>query len=130
MKKLTHNFLIAAILYALWGTLMGAWMVFAGESYLSQVHAHINLVGWVTLALFGVFYHVYPEESETMLAAVHFWVANLSVLTLNIGLWMFFEQKGGFLLIRSGTVLVLLSFLLFLVLMWRARESIETERHE
>ena len=123
MKNLTHNFLIAAILYGLWGTLMGAWMVFAGESYLSQVHAHINLVGWVTLALFGVFYHVYPKVSELKLAAVHFWTANLSVLTLNIGLWLFFEQQGGFLLIRTGTMLVLLSFLLFLLLMWRARAA-------
>ena len=123
MKNLTHNFLIAAILYGLWGTLMGAWMVFAGESYLSQVHAHINLVGWVTLALFGVFYHVYPKVSELKLAAVHFCTANLSVLTLNIGLWLFFEQQGGFLLIRTGTLLVLLSFLLFLLLMWRARAA-------
>ena len=123
MKNLTHNFLIAAILYGLWGTLMGAWMVFAGESYLSQVHAHINLVGWVALALFGAFYHIYPDVSETKLAAVHFWTANLSVLALNIGLWMFFEQQGGFLLIRVGTLLVLLSFLLFLVLMWRARPA-------
>ena len=124
MKNMTHNFLIAAILYGLWGTLMGAWMVFAQESYLGQVHAHINLVGWVTLALFGVFYHIYPTVSESTLAAIHFWTANLSVLALNIGLWLFFEQKGGFLLIRAGTVLVLLSFLLFLVLMWRAREAI------
>lgn len=123
MKNLTHNFLIAAILYGLWGTLMGAWMVFAGQSYLSQVHAHINLVGWVALALFGAFYHIYPGVSETKLAAAHFWMANLSVLALNIGLWMFFEQKGGLLLIRVGTLLVLLSFLLFLVLMWRARPA-------
>ncbi|MBT7951141.1 MAG: hypothetical protein HN764_05930 [Gammaproteobacteria bacterium] len=123
MKKLGHNFLMTAILYGLWGTLMGSWLVFTKQSYLSQVHAHINLLGWVTMALFGVFYHFYPKVSESMLAAIHFWVANISVLTLNIGLWMFFEQNGGGQLIRIGAVLVPLSFILFFIVMWQARDA-------
>ena len=36
------------------------------------VHAHINLLGWVSLTLFGLFYRAVPAAASTTLAKVHF----------------------------------------------------------
>ena len=44
---------------------------------LAPVHAHILLLGWVSLAMAGVVYHLYPAASETRLAKAHFWIHNL-----------------------------------------------------
>jgi hypothetical protein len=42
---------------------------------LVAVHTHINLVGWASLALFGVIYRLYPELAASRLALVHFWLS-------------------------------------------------------
>ena len=43
----------------------------------AQSTAHILLLGWVSLALAGVIYHLYPAASDTRLAKAHFWIHNL-----------------------------------------------------
>ena len=60
--------------------------------YNSSVHTHINLVGWASLALFGVIYRLYPELAASRLALVHFWLSAPSAavfpapeLTVEIG---------------------------------------------
>jgi hypothetical protein len=61
---------IAAV-YLVAGVTMGIVMGITHEFVLAPVHAHINLLGWATLALMGVVYHVHPAAAETRLAAVH-----------------------------------------------------------
>ena len=46
---------------------------FAGFSGISAVpvHAHANLVGWASLALFGLTYRAYPALKDGRLARIH-----------------------------------------------------------
>jgi hypothetical protein len=53
-----------------------------------DMHTHINLVGWATLALAGLVYRGYPRLAERALARLHFWVANLGALLLTIGIFI------------------------------------------
>ena len=68
-----------AVVYLLIGVGMGIAMG-ASENYtLRPVHAHINLLGWVTLALAGLTYSAFPKAAATRLASAHFWLHNLSL---------------------------------------------------
>jgi cbb3-type cytochrome oxidase subunit 1 len=49
------------------------------------VHAHINLLGWASMALFGLIYHFYPKAGETKLAKTHFWLHNIGTPFLQLG---------------------------------------------
>lgn len=50
----TGVFLIKmAVVYLLLGVLLGLGMASSGQYQLSSIHTHINLLGWVTLALPG-----------------------------------------------------------------------------
>jgi hypothetical protein len=53
---------------------------------LVPVHAHLLLLGWASLALAGVVYHLYPAASETRLARLHFWLHNVGLPVFMIGL--------------------------------------------
>jgi cbb3-type cytochrome oxidase subunit 1 len=53
---------------------------------LTGVHAHINLLGWVSMAIFALVYHFYPSATETRLAKLHFWLHNLWVPLMQGGL--------------------------------------------
>ena len=51
-------------------------------------HAHLNLLGWVSLFLFGVFYHLHPaiDHSRSALVQVAVWIVGTVILTLGVAL--------------------------------------------
>lgn len=51
---------------------MGAVMGATHDFTLSPVHAHVNLLGWVSMTLFGVFYRCFPEAAVRRSARIHF----------------------------------------------------------
>ncbi|WP_312108466.1 cytochrome-c oxidase [Brevibacillus reuszeri] len=82
-------FVIAIVL----GIVMGITKAF---SYAS-VHAHLNLVGWVSLAIIGLIYRAYPQAAETTMAKWHFWLHNLCLPVMQGCLFlMLFTQIESF----------------------------------
>jgi hypothetical protein len=67
-----------------WGIYMGATEDFTDI----PVHAHLNLLGWVSLGLCGIVYALAPHLAETMLAKAHFWLHNLGLPVLMLGVWL------------------------------------------
>lgn len=68
-----------ALLYLLVGISIGIFMGATRDFTLRPVHAHVNLLGWTTLALAGLVYGVFPKLADSRLAAVQFWLHNLSL---------------------------------------------------
>lgn len=73
MKNLANWFLRLAVLYFVAGVSLGLYMGMTQDHTMHPVHAHLNLLGWVSLGLFGLFYRVVPEAAQTRLARAHFW---------------------------------------------------------
>ena len=48
-------------------------------------HAHLNLVGWVSMALYALVYRQWPAAGQNRLALIHFWVANAGAILLTDG---------------------------------------------
>jgi hypothetical protein len=74
-----------------WGIYMGATEDFTDV----PVHAHLNLLGWVSLGLCGIVYALAPHLAETMLAKVHFWLHNLGLPVLMLGVWLLRHGQEG-----------------------------------
>ena len=68
-----------AIVYLMVGVSLGIVMGASHDFTLRAVHAHINLLGWTTLALAGLIYSVFPKAGGSKLAKVHFWLMNLAL---------------------------------------------------
>ena len=117
MHGVAFRFFLSAALYVFAGMLLGLHMAAAGDHSLAPVHAHLNLAGWTSMALFGLYYHSVPAAAETRLARVHFWIAT-------IGLWMFvpgiaIAQSGATELPAiAGSFVVLASMTLFIWIVW------------
>jgi cbb3-type cytochrome oxidase subunit 1 len=54
----------------------------------APVHAHINLLGWATLALAGILYHLFPQAGGSRLGLTHFWLHNLALPPLMLALFL------------------------------------------
>ena len=61
-----------ALVYLMVGMAMGMAMGITHHFEFAPVHAHINLLGWASLALAAMIYHAYPEAALTGLARWHF----------------------------------------------------------
>ena len=75
-----------AVVYLVIGASLGLAMGISQKFVLAPVHAHLLLLGWASLALAGLVYHLYPTASTTRLARIHFWLHNLGLPVFMIGL--------------------------------------------
>jgi len=113
-------FIKVAVLYFALGVLLGNYMGAKLDFSLSSVHAHINLLGWVSLALAGVVYTLYPVAGKSRLALFHFWLANLAlpIMMVTLALFMTGTRSVGPLL-GIGSAVMGLAVLLFAVNVFR-----------
>ena len=86
---------IAAI-YLLVGVSMGLYMGMTQQFALHPVHAHINLLGWASLALAGLIYLQFPDAATTRLAQIHFWMHNVSLPVLMVALAFLLSGNAAF----------------------------------
>jgi len=113
MKGIAFWFIAVAALCVTVGMAWGIQMSASGNHTLSGAHAHLNLVGWVTLGLFGLYYHAVPSAAQTSLATVHFILAVSGVVLMVPGIVMAVTERGDMLAV-VGSMLTLASMLLFL----------------
>ncbi|MBM7097041.1 MULTISPECIES: hypothetical protein [Alteribacter] len=130
----TRTLLRFAALFALVGTFIGSHMAGAGSYALRPMHAHILVVGWLSLFAFAVFYRLFPIPKDSKLAKVQVWSAIIGSITLPTG--MYWEQviTGGplatFALIYYivGGSILLISFVLFFVMTFTFSSYIDEKK--
>jgi peptidoglycan/LPS O-acetylase OafA/YrhL len=78
----------AAVALVIAGMAWGIVMAASGDHSTMPAHAHLNLLGWVSLFLFGIYYRLHPalETSRTALLQVWVWVGGTIVLAIAVGL--------------------------------------------
>jgi len=104
--RYTLWFVYSCVVYAIigfsWGALMGgipAFRYFVNHAphghLIVLAHAHVNLLGWVEMAIFGALYYVVPRVARRpihslRLVKVHFWMHNVGL----VGMVVFFTTAG------------------------------------
>ena len=108
------RFIQIAVIYLVIGALVGLAMGISGNFTFVPVHAHVLLAGWLSLAMAGVIYHLYPAAASTRLAKGHFWLHNLGLPTFMIGLAVMLGGNMAFLpVVAIGAATLLLGLILF-----------------
>jgi cbb3-type cytochrome oxidase subunit 1 len=99
-------FVYACIIYSIigfsWGAIMGGVPAFrhfvdysAHGRLITLAHGHVNLLGWVEMAIFASLYYVVPTVARRTiysirLVKIHFWLHNFGL----IGMVVFFLTAG------------------------------------
>lgn len=86
---MTVRFIKASVIYFVLGVVLGMYMGMTNQFVFTSAHAHINLLGWVSLALSGLIYQAFPVASKNKLAVTHFWLLMIGVPLLSLALIMF-----------------------------------------
>ena len=91
--QISRNFLVIGSVYLLFGILMGMYMGGSGDHSFAPVHAHINLLGFTLMTVFGLVYRALPAMAGSSLARVHFWLHQIGAITLLSMLMLLFSGK-------------------------------------
>jgi uncharacterized membrane protein YtjA (UPF0391 family) len=113
-----------ALLYFVIGTGLGVYMGMSEDHTLFPVHAHLNLLGWASLALTGFLYERFPAASASIWCRVHFWLYNLALPVAMIALVLLFKGNAAFGPVAGiASIVLFASIVIFAVNVWRNSAS-------
>ena len=88
MDTFVRRFIIMSIVYLGISSLVGIAMLGSENAMaLKFVHSHLNMLGWVSMMIYGVGYHILPKfmgramHSKT-LGEIQFWMANIGLVAM------------------------------------------------
>lgn len=116
MSNITVWFVRMAMIYFLLAVLLGIFMAVAGPVYpYMQIHVHFNLLGWMSMTVYGVGYHILPRFSgkplwSDRLSYFHIWLANIGLLGMALGWVVRGSDSGATLLVFSVLEAVSIAF--------------------
>ena len=107
-------------LYFVVGVILGMVMGIASVFQYTSTHAHVNLLGWSSMTLFGLIYHVFPNITKNKLAKLHFWIHNIGLPIMLIGLISFASGNHviGVPAMSVGGLLVVIATIAFTINIW------------
>ena len=121
MPRVALWFFAIAPLYVVIGMALGIYMGASDDHSLYPAHAHLNLIGWVTMALYGTFYAL-AREASPKLAWSTFWLNNAGVVIMIPSLALvlkFGEQPRYILPLAVSEFLALAAMLCFTASVWQ-----------
>ncbi len=104
----------AAVVLVVIGMVWGIAMAISDDHTTFPAHAHLNLLGWVSLFLFGIYYRLHPafERSKLALTQVWAWIAGTLIQAIGVAV-IFKGMPQGEAAAAAGSIIVLLSMLMF-----------------
>jgi len=122
MTRIDRSYVAVALALLLIGQFLGMYMGLTSDLKLRSVHITIVLIGFVTLALFGFMYRLWPAMKTGALAAAQFWLSVVGVLGIVVGTYQF-VTTGGIAIVGPASVLLIIGTILLLWLFWTRSEG-------
>jgi cbb3-type cytochrome oxidase subunit 1 len=119
MPRISEYFFRAAILFLIVGISIGIMMSISRTHNVIGAHAHINLLGWVTSALFGGYYALNPAKAAGRLPMIHFVVYTTGVALMGVSLYLLLSGNTAMEpIVAVSSLITFAGVLLFAWVVW------------
>jgi hypothetical protein len=123
MFEIDRAYVAIALLWAVAGMLLGLYMGIAADNKLLTVHVAMLLSGFVTLAIYGMAYRLWPAMKKSPLALAQFWITAIGSAGVIVGSY-FFVTSGSVPLVAIASVgMIMGSALMSWLFIARGREA-------
>ncbi|WP_309084970.1 hypothetical protein [Chelativorans sp.] len=124
MPHIASLYFKTAIVILIIGIAMGLQMAISGNHNVIAAHTHANLLGWVTMAIFGGYYALNPSKAESKLAQLQYWVYTAGVVVMVPSLYLLYLGYTAFEpLTAISSLVILLGVLMFAVIVYSREPS-------
>lgn len=122
MDRFVKGFIVMSIVYLGVAAVLGIVML-GNQNVMAMkfVHSHLNMLGWVSMMIYGVGYHILPRFMgrplySNKIGEAQFYLANISLVAMLLFYTLNVYSPGGLfrtLTVISGVVQALTVFLFF-----------------
>ncbi len=101
MDKFVKGFIVMSIVYLGIAALLGIGMLaHPNLMAIKFVHSHLNMLGWVSMMIYGVGYHILPRFMgrpvfSVRIGEIQFWLANISLVGMLASYCLDVFNPGG-----------------------------------
>jgi peptidoglycan/LPS O-acetylase OafA/YrhL len=115
MPKVSDLFFKTAVVFLILGIGAGLQMAISGDHSAFPAHAHINLLGWVTSAIFGGYYALNPAKAARKIAMIHYGLYTLGLVVMLPALYLMLHGGQTALepVVAGGSLIVAAAVLVF-----------------
>ncbi|MGV8831951.1 MAG: hypothetical protein ACOH2N_08255 [Devosia sp.] len=119
MPRISDYYFRAAILFLIAGIALGLHMSISGVHTVIGAHAHINLLGWVTSALFGGYFALNPAKAAGRLPMIQFVIYTAGVVVMGISLYLLLKGNAAAEpIVAASSMVTFLGVLIFAWIVW------------
>ena len=124
MPALSQLYFRTAVVFLILGIVMGLQMSISGNHDIIGAHAHANLLGWVTMALFGAYFAFAPEKGQSRLAKIQYGAYTGGVVIMTPSLYFMLQGNPALEpLVAAGSLIAFAGVLLFAFLVFAGERA-------
>ena len=124
MSKLSNWYFRIGMCWLLAGITVGLVMAASHDHSVFPAHAHMNLLGWVSMGVFAFFYRLWPAAAATKLARIQFWVYVPAHFVQMVSLFILLKGNEGVEpLVAASSFVVAAAIIMFVVNAWKFTAS-------
>jgi hypothetical protein len=125
--NISSRFLRTGVVIVVLGMALGLYMASTEDVRLMPVHAHLNVIGWLSFFAIGLFYRLFPRAAEGTLPNVQYWLLLAGIVLMAISLGFLMTGGGAFWGPVAGLagLLLIVGMILFAVTVFRAARRAE-----
>ena len=119
MERVIVWYLRMSVIYFVLGVVIGfSLLLWPDEAlYYIPVHVHLNLLGFMTMMIYGVGYHILPKFSGRFIHSkkimnIQFWVSNAGLIGMAVS-WPLMLRGGSWGALIAFSFLSLVAVILF-----------------
>jgi len=118
MPRLSEYYFRTAIIFLIIGIAIGISMSMSQNHNVIGAHAHINLLGWVTSALFGGYFALNPAKAGR-LAMIQYIIYTIGVVLMGGSLYLLLQGNAGMEpVVAVSSLITFAGVLLFAWIVW------------
>jgi hypothetical protein len=118
--QMTYFCFIAAAIAGTAGMALGIHMGMTQDFSLAPAHAHMNLLGWVTMMLYGLYHRGAPQDARALRwLQVGLGGAGFPVFTVGLAVYLHTGNDSLFAFVLTGTLACFAAMILFVAILVR-----------
>jgi hypothetical protein len=124
MPYISQLYFKTAIIFLIIGIGMGLQMSISGTHDVIGAHAHLNLLGWVTSAIFGGYYALNPAKASGRLPLLQYGVYTIGIVIMIPALYFMLRGNASLEpLVAIGSLVAFAGIILFAVVVFSTAKA-------
>ena len=125
MPRIAQLYFKTAIIFLILGIGLGLHMAIGQDHSATGAHAHANLLGWVTMAIFGGYHALNPEKANSRFALLQYGVYTAGVAIMIPALYLMLTGRPEFEpVVAIASIITFIGVLMFALIIFGRRASV------